>query len=264
MTQIRKNISIDEALDTRLREYAERTDRKMSAVIERALTDYLNRENHIKTNADKMRGQAAPLHNQYPGQSDPQGAYIEIDPAERTAYADWNAEVGNAVPMSVWHNRKLRIAISPCVHGPALADWLKIERVQSTINRIVAGHSVEWDGNNMVGRMTEDAVAACDELESMSRELPDVAVWDVEDYLQHVISATPDWSEPEQIDIEGIDCQITSATTDHEIAQAAQCIITEFEFDSRGGELQAINGGYDAVYEYIESLRDQCAAENEQ
>jgi hypothetical protein len=33
------------------------------------------------------------------------------------------------------------------------------------IDRIIAGHTVEWDGSNFVGRLTEDARDACDEIQ---------------------------------------------------------------------------------------------------
>ena len=59
----------------------------------------------IKTNAEEIRAEFAPLYLRYSGQTNPQPAHIEIDPEEKTITAEANPEIGNAVPMNVWHGR---------------------------------------------------------------------------------------------------------------------------------------------------------------
>ena len=102
-----------------------------------------------------------PLHHQYPGQCQPQPAYIELDDGELTA--DWSGEIGNAVPAAVWHDRCLRWRVPPETSKKALLAFIRgnIELFE----RVAAGHSVEGDGSNHVGQLTEDAVAAQREIE---------------------------------------------------------------------------------------------------
>lgn len=124
----------------------------------------------------------APLYQKYPGQTEPQGAYITISPAKGTVRADWNGEIGSAVPFGVYQGRILRVPVPFYAHGPSLARELESEPVRVMFERIVAGHSVEWDGSNHVGRLTDDARAAVEELEARLQDVPQTEVWDAADW----------------------------------------------------------------------------------
>ena len=118
----------------------------------------------ITTNAAEMQG-LAPLYKRFPGQIDPQPVHIEINPAERTMTAAYNPEIGDTVPVDVWHGVRLRIAGSRYMTG---ADWVALlndAKVLSLAAEICDGHEVYWDNGNRRGRLTEDAQLAYKELE---------------------------------------------------------------------------------------------------
>jgi hypothetical protein len=121
----------------------------------------------IKSNIAQLSG-PLPLYHQYYGQTNPQPAFLEIESGE--VWFDWNAEVGNAIPMSVYHRRALRLPV-PNHLTPAGYQSL-LEDITPALREIMAGHTLQWEGNNHVGRLTEEAQAAFDGLEyqSMSGE----------------------------------------------------------------------------------------------
>ena len=94
------------------------------------------------------------LYHHYPRQTGPQDAYIELDCETGSVCADWNAEVGNAVPASVWHRRRLRWAI-PILTGEAANELMT--DLLPLFQRVLDGYSTRWDGNNYVGQYTIDA-----------------------------------------------------------------------------------------------------------
>ena len=78
--------------------------------------------------------------------------------------------------MDEWHGRDLRFRIADAKGGrvkldmPALRHDLKAGgKLAALINRIIAGHDVEWDRSNMRGRLTDDAREASDDLECALR-----------------------------------------------------------------------------------------------
>jgi hypothetical protein len=84
---------------------------------------------------------------------------------------DWYG--GDRPPMDECHERDLRYVIADAKHGMATIDTAELRRdlrdggkLSTLIDRIIAGHTVEWDGSNMRGRMTDDAREASDDLES--------------------------------------------------------------------------------------------------
>lgn len=118
----------------------------------------------ITINTSNLRGEPIPLYKLYPGQNQPQRAFVSLD-EEGTVRAGINYEIGGAVPMDVWHGRTLRWSVSPYANGDSLADLLESDRVKELFERVYAGHEVVWNGNNMVGRLDEDAEDASEELE---------------------------------------------------------------------------------------------------
>ena len=119
---------------------------------------------NVTINTANLRGIAAPLY--YPRQNGPLSAFVEMD-EQGNVSAGINYEIGGAVPAHVWHNRTLRWGVSPYANGNNLANLLESERVRELFERVHNGHSVEWDGSNMVGRLDEDAAAAALELEQV-------------------------------------------------------------------------------------------------
>lgn len=142
------------------------------------------------------------LYHRYPGQTNPQGCYIELDTRTGEWTADYNAEIGNAVPMDVWHSRTLRFRLG-AVPNAAHANRL-LEELAPLAQRILDGASVEWDGSNLVGRFTADAQAAENEID----EILDSIEWQYEEPCER-LDGEWFWDAMHQ--------EVTGAMTDEEI-----------------------------------------------
>lgn len=152
----------------------------------------------ITLNIENLLGDdPAPLYERYRGQNNAQPAYVELDEdGEVSAYS--SGEVGNGVPMRVWNRRSLRCPVPASIKGSALASLLQGEALP-LLERIHAGHSVEWDGSNRVGLLDSDAVIARDHLDALFDSLDEdadcVSVWDVGDWLFTGCSLRDHWAD---------------------------------------------------------------------
>lgn len=95
-----------------------------------------------------------PLYRKYPGQFEPQKAYIFLDLESGECGADYSGEIGNAIPSRQWHNIVLTFAISP---------YYMADKIESVINdnaeffqALLDNSAVEWDGNNYRGKITDE------------------------------------------------------------------------------------------------------------
>jgi hypothetical protein len=128
-----------------------------------------------------LAGERKPLHFQYQGQTNEQPAYLELD-EDGNVDASYSGEIGNGSPMHVWHGRTLRWPLPNNLSGDAIIELVNEHR--SLLARVYAGHSVEWDGNNHVGRLDEDAQEAQQELDALLYETEgDIQIWPVVDWL---------------------------------------------------------------------------------
>lgn len=141
-------------------------------------------------------GELAPLFCQYAGQHQPQPAYVELDEGGEVT-ADASGEIGNGMSAYVWHGRTRRYTVAPHADGADLADYLEGDG-RALLARIHAGHEVEWNGNNHVGRLNDDAREA---EEALTQALDDLTqdpdhqnqVWSVGDYLFNAGTLTDAW-----------------------------------------------------------------------
>lgn len=127
----------------------------------------------------------APLYRRYSGQTQPQPAFVALTEFG-IVHADFSGEIGTAVPMDVWHGRTLRWTVPADVRGSALAELLQSPDTRALIERVHAGHRVEWNGSNNVGRLAEDAIQAREALERLFEDIDKdqrVPVLDVDDWL---------------------------------------------------------------------------------
>jgi hypothetical protein len=105
----------------------------------------------------------APLYLLHSGQTEPQGAYVQLHQDGEVEFGV-NGEIGNAVPEAVFQDRIVRICgIDPYLSLKGI-DKLHKE-IRPLLEEIAAGHSIEWNGNNHVGRLTEEAQEARDTLD---------------------------------------------------------------------------------------------------
>lgn len=172
------------------------------------------------------------LYHQYPGESTPQSAYIELNCQTGNLIADWDAETGSAVPARVYHATALRWPIPP-TYTPKGVNLL-IDKIAPIARCVLAGFSVEWDGNNNVGAYTESAESAITAIESLC-----AAAMNDTDENHHICPWTPgDWLADASWD------DIFPATDTPETA--AQAIV-----DNAASECALIIGGQDAVVAYL-------------
>jgi hypothetical protein len=74
---------------------------------------------------------------------------------------------GDGTPMDEWHRRTLVYRINENADAKTLRDELRDgQRLSLLIDRVIEGHSVEWNGSNHVGRLDDDAEDADRELET--------------------------------------------------------------------------------------------------
>ena len=112
---------------------------------------------------------------------------LRLDPEYRRAsvYQEYD---DNATPSDEWHRRVLTMPIEPNPDEEATREYLTSAAGQALLTRVCDGHSIDWDGHNMVGRLTPAAEEAWQELEDALTSLPESewSLWDVGDYLAMV------------------------------------------------------------------------------
>ena len=132
---------------------------------------------------------------------------------------DWNGEIGNAVPESVWQCRVHRYVVPGALVATAANELLEI--AVPLVRRICAGYEVVLDRqSNRVGTCTEDAQDAGLELQALcddyGQEHQLLQVWDADV-----------WMGPNSDE----DLGITANTTDEEIEIMAATIDEEAMHD---------------------------------
>ena len=122
------------------------------------------------------------LYGRYIGQTQAQPTYIELDLEDKTLSADWNGEIGNGVPMDVWHGLIRRYHI-PCL----VADEANalMEEILPLAERVIAGAEIVWDGSNWVAKLNEDAEDAEMEIDRICEqsEGETVSEWEASDFF---------------------------------------------------------------------------------
>jgi hypothetical protein len=124
----------------------------------------------------------------YPGQQEPQSTYIALDIRDGALWASYSGEIGNAIPMNVYHGLVRRYYLP----YPMLADVANelMADIMPLAQRVLDGASVEWDGSNRVGRLTLNAADAEAEIEAIilgyesGQEYNGVAWCDAADWFQ--------------------------------------------------------------------------------
>jgi len=166
------------------------------------------------------------LVHKYPGQSDPQPCYVELDLRDGVMLADWNSEIGNAIPFSVYHGHVQRYSIPSLTADAANA---LMQELLPLAERVVDGYESVWNGNNNVAKLTDDASEANDAIDDRCQQEFDGA-----DVLEHVPG--DNWCNAFSDDI--------SEKTDEELETIAE-----------DAEKDALKDGY-VVEGMFEALRD--------
>jgi hypothetical protein len=126
------------------------------------------------------------LYKIYPGQTDPQPAFVAIRLEDGNVSYDWDGEIGGAVPADVWHGRVQRLPLDPAVDTEALDRLLESEAWQCHLQAVLEDSEITWDGSNLVGQLGPEAKAALEAMRELLDKLPTVEVWQAENWLSMV------------------------------------------------------------------------------
>ena len=143
------------------------------------------------------------LYRKYPRQANPQEVHIELDTEKRTVRTEYNAEIGNAVPMKVFDGKVIRWTY-PNNQIPTM------ESANAIMEELKPKLEVACDGD-------EEMVMEISMVVESSLEMEDLLiVWDAGDWL------APTTTE---------ELCITPNTTDEEIEALATELLAEAHAD---------------------------------
>lgn len=113
-----------------------------------------------------------------------------IDPARRIVGL-YQAEDSGAYSSDVWHSLVLEETLTGYPEASAARELLTDN---PDVIAIISGHAAEWDGSNMVGRLTDEACEAwtrlVKDLNELSEYTPNpVQLWQVDDWFSGVSDA---------------------------------------------------------------------------
>lgn len=130
----------------------------------------------------------APIYVKYPSQSNAQNAFIQLDCRNEVLRAGYNPEIGSGVPFDVHYGHLRRYDVPADVNGESLKEFMNSVEVKELCERVIDGYSSEWNGNNHVAELDDDAQEAEAELEELVENAFDyegdrIAVWDIGEWL---------------------------------------------------------------------------------
>ena len=97
----------------------------------------------------------------YPNQTNPQSRFFEIY-QNGSVEVDVDPEIGNAVPSKVWNREIIRFYIPDSFNRKDIISFYSANR--SMFASVVSGMDTEWNGNNYIGTLTEEAKEALNSL----------------------------------------------------------------------------------------------------
>jgi hypothetical protein len=184
------------------------------------------------------------MYHRYPGQTSAQGCYVELDARNGHLTASYNAEIGNARPVEVYHGHVQRWSIPVLKSNAANA---LLEQIRPFAARVCAGYESEWNGSNHVASFDIDAQDAIDSIVFLcSGNSPDdeLEVWEASDWLYGMGSLK---TQREALGIE-------STTTDEELGAIEQQLLEHAESD----DVDKVEG----LAEHLKRLRDEARNES--
>lgn len=160
----------------------------------------------ITITTDNLSGALYPLYCRYPGQTAPQPAYVELDTETGELSADYDGEIGPAVPAAVYEGRVRRYQV-PKPDAWRLAD---IESLLAEIAPLA---------ERVIDAGTEDLHKIECEIEAMIEDMQPrrgdiVGVWQAADWLDGVDVAQEYGigSHTTEAELEAIAAQIEAET----------------------------------------------------
>ena len=165
----------------------------------------------------------------------PMEVYLHIDLNTHKTYIDTYYHI-DGVPVEIWHGVVRRYRIQSDVDAVELTADINNGKFDEVLSRIIDGSDVVWDGDNWVGRLTDDGHDAEHDLEKILLEYSGdgmIGLWEAGDWFQGV-----------DADFLGI----TSDTTDEQLKEK-----------TKKEEKDALREGAVLVgtLEYLTELRDK-------
>jgi hypothetical protein len=162
---------------------------------------------------------------------------ITIDPEDMECYISQECD-NNSTSIDKWNGMIIGRKLNGTLDGDDCKDFLESEDGQALLTRICDGWSADYNGNNYVGGLDDDAQNALDELvEELESFYSNKEAWTCGDYFQNLDDA---------------ELGISAATTDDEIKVLAE----NLEKDS---DVYLI----DDVESYLTERRDEAKEELE-
>ena len=152
------------------------------------------------------------LYGQFDGQTERQDCYIWLDCESATVGANYNGEIGNAVPSDVYHGLVRRYYLPYPIYASAANNLMA--KIAPLAERVCGGFEVVWDGTNRIGKLSDDALLAESEIEHLIEQSLDEAdaikAWNAADWLQETdpltvaeeLGITADMSEDDVLALE--------------------------------------------------------------
>lgn len=160
--------------------------------------------------------------------------YLVFDPQDRRIWISLTHNI-DGIPMDVWHGQVRRYPIeTPAPDAEALVKMVNDGEFDELLDRIAHGHVVIWDGSNNVGRLTNDADLAEDELIERLENLPSLAdryegagLWDAAEWNEPSLPSrrSGGYAEIVEVQLYGL----TAQTTDEELMEIVQKLEAEAE-----------------------------------
>ena len=106
----------------------------------------------IKVNIDfsESDSEKFPVYCQYPGQYQPQPAYIKIDIRSGRVWPDYNGNIGGGRSQDEHHGLIQRFSIPAELHSSEIAELLGDNK--AFFQKVIDSYSEEWNGSNYVAK----------------------------------------------------------------------------------------------------------------
>ena len=151
--------------------------------------------------------------------------------------ADWDGEIGNAVPASVWHGRARRYQLpSPYLTREHIVEFMKDAAPLCEI--VCDEYEERWNGSNHVGELTEEGEDAEFALRSMLESHR------IDSDYEIVVMDAGDWYEPCQDEI------LDRLVSGEDAATVLDQMKDEYHYDHRPLVIERVN----QYIEYLEEL----------
>jgi hypothetical protein len=189
----------------------------------------------------------AALYRHFEDRIESQGCHLDLGLEDGQWTADYDVEIGEGIPESVHHGRRMWWTI-PCLTAAGAAELL--EDLAPLARRVLAGATVEWDGNNNVGRLDEDAQQADEEIARRCSSI------DTEDYPQVRELEASLWYA------EGDVPEVAADATDADLEQLAKAEARDAQYGESGGH-PADHIVLARLDEWLRDAREQARAQLE-